>query len=95
MAANLIHRLGRAASRAARNVVIGVLRAYRILVSPWLGDNCRFDPSCSVYAMEAIERFGVVRGIALAVKRILRCHPWGPSGYDPVPDLKTRDDTHA
>ena len=59
---------------------------YRMLLSPLLGPNCRFEPSCSVYAEEAIRRFGVRRGGILALRRILRCHPWGGSGWDPVPD---------
>ena len=63
-----------------------LIKAYRYLLSPLLGVNCRFAPSCSAYAIEAIERYGALRGGALTVKRILRCHPWGGSGYDPVPD---------
>ena len=62
---------------------------YRYLISPWLGGNCRFDPSCSSYAIEALRTHGILKGTALAVKRIARCHPWGDSGYDPVP---TRSD---
>jgi putative membrane protein insertion efficiency factor len=59
---------------------------YRMVLSPVLGPNCRFEPSCSAYAMEAIGRFGAWRGALLALRRISRCHPWGGSGYDPVPD---------
>ncbi len=60
---------------------------YRMLASPLLGPNCRFEPSCAVYAAEAIRRFGAARGAVLAMKRIARCHPWGGSGWDPVPDV--------
>jgi putative membrane protein insertion efficiency factor len=72
-------------ARLARLGLIGAVRMYRIAFSPLLGPACRFDPSCSVYAIEAIERHGVVRGGWLAVKRIGRCHPLGGFGYDPVP----------
>lgn len=68
-----------------------VLRAYQLLVSPLLPPSCRFLPSCSEYAAEAIERHGAVRGIGLAVRRLARCHPWGGSGYDPVPDPRAFD----
>jgi len=61
------------------------IRAYRFLLSPMLGSNCRFQPSCSAYALEAIEQHGAARGGWLSVKRICRCHPWGAHGYDPVP----------
>jgi uncharacterized protein len=63
----------------------GLIRLYQLFVSPLLGPNCRFAPSCSEYAAEAIARHGPWRGTALAVRRLLRCHPWGGSGYDPVP----------
>jgi hypothetical protein len=63
----------------------GVIRGYQLLLSPVLGNNCRFEPSCSHYAVEAIDRHGPWRGSALAARRILRCHPWHSGGYDPVP----------
>jgi putative membrane protein insertion efficiency factor len=62
-----------------------LLRSYRFFISPWLGRQCRFHPSCSVYAMEAIESHGAVRGSWLAIKRIVRCNPWSAGGFDPVP----------
>jgi putative membrane protein insertion efficiency factor len=61
------------------------VRAYRLLLSPWVGNGCRFQPTCSAYALEALERHGGIRGGWLTVRRIARCHPWGGSGYDPVP----------
>lgn len=65
-----------------------LITLYRNLISPFLGANCRFYPSCSLYAQIAIERFGVVRGLWLSLKRLLRCHPWNDKRdwYDPVPD---------
>jgi putative membrane protein insertion efficiency factor len=63
----------------------GLIRAYQLLISPLLLPSCRYLPSCSNYAAEAIARHGALRGGWLAVKRLLRCHPWGGSGYDPVP----------
>lgn len=64
---------------------VWLVRAYAWLVSPWLGRNCRFAPTCSAYAVQALERHGVVRGTWLALRRILRCHPFHPGGHDPVP----------
>lgn len=68
-----------------RTLLLGLLRVYRYGISPMLGRNCRFHPSCSEYAQEAVERHGAVRGGWLAVKRVGRCHPFHPGGYDPVP----------
>lgn len=68
------------------------VRAYRLILSPWLGHSCRFQPTCSAYAMEALERHGGLRGGALAAWRILRCNPWGGSGYDPVPGADPEHD---
>lgn len=66
-------------------VLLGVLGAYRLLVSPLLGQRCRFEPSCSRYAAEAIATHGAARGGWLALRRLARCHPWGGAGIDPVP----------
>lgn len=75
----------RSVSRLLAFPLILLLRLYRVAISPWLGPNCRFDPSCSAYAIEALSVHGIVKGTGLAAKRIARCHPWGSSGYDPVP----------
>ena len=61
------------------------IKLYQILLSPLLGQSCRYHPTCSQYAVEAIEKYGPVKGIWLGIKRIARCHPWGGSGHDPVP----------
>jgi putative membrane protein insertion efficiency factor len=62
-----------------------VIRAYRYLLSPWWGNQCRFDPTCSEYAMQAIEEHGALRGSWLALRRLTKCHPWHRGGFDPVP----------
>lgn len=66
-------------------VVLAVITLYRLVLSPLLGNNCRFAPSCSEYTRDAIVKFGVVKGGCMGLKRILRCHPWNPGGYDPLP----------
>jgi putative membrane protein insertion efficiency factor len=68
-----------------RNCAIVVLRGYRAVISPLYGDVCRYYPSCSRYTLEAIQEYGVIRGVALGVWRILRCHPWAAGGVDDVP----------
>lgn len=70
--------------RIARNIALLSLRGYKLVISPWLPASCRYVPTCSEYAMEAVERYGVVRGSVMALGRILRCHPFARSGYDPV-----------
>jgi putative membrane protein insertion efficiency factor len=67
-------------------VLLGLLYAYRILLSPFLGRHCRFHPSCSSYAVLAVRRFGAARGAWLTLRRLLRCHPWHPGGVDQVPE---------
>ena len=64
------------------------IRLYRWLISPMLGTNCRYYPSCSAYALEAIEKHGAARGSWLSVRRVCRCHPWGGDGHDPVPSVR-------
>jgi putative membrane protein insertion efficiency factor len=72
-------------SRFGKNIALWLLQLYQITLSPLLGPLCRFEPSCSRYAVEAIEAFGLVRGSWLAARRVARCHPLAKSGYDPVP----------
>ena len=74
---------------SARVLATLPIRVYRALLSPLLGQRCRFAPSCSAYAVEAIERHGVARGLWLALRRVARCHPWHQGGYDPVPPAST------
>jgi putative membrane protein insertion efficiency factor len=72
-------------------VLIGAIKLYRLVLSPWVGGQCRFMPTCSVYAEEALRRHGVARGLWLAARRLGRCHPWGGgAGFDPVPDARRR-----
>jgi putative membrane protein insertion efficiency factor len=74
-----------AVSKALARPLILIVRVYRLAISPWLGANCRYDPSCSTYTIEALQLHGVLKGSGLAARRIGRCHPWGGSGHDPVP----------
>ena len=68
-----------------RYVLIAAVKVYQMLLSPLLGANCRFHPTCSAYSVEALQVHGAWRGLVLSIKRISKCHPWGASGYDPVP----------
>lgn len=78
-----------------RVALSAAVRGYQLLVSPLLPPACRFLPTCSEYAAEAIERHGAWRGIILASRRLARCHPWGGSGYDPVPETRGLDCRHT
>jgi putative membrane protein insertion efficiency factor len=71
-----------------RALLIGLINVYRWFLSPLLGQNCRFYPTCSCYAQEAIRHHGVLHGAWLAARRLGRCHPWHPGGYDPVPGAR-------
>ena len=69
-------------------LLLKLIRFYQLFLSPVLGSSCRFEPTCSSYAHEAIVKHGAVKGLWLGIKRIGKCHPWGKDGYDPVPDKK-------
>jgi uncharacterized protein len=71
-------------------LLMGLVKAYRFFLSPWLGSNCRFTPTCSLYALQALERHGPAAGTYLAGRRLLRCHPGCAGGPDPVPEQKPR-----
>jgi putative membrane protein insertion efficiency factor len=71
--------------QVVRRPFLWLIRAYQLVVSPWMAPRCRYTPSCSAYAYQAIDRHGVVRGLVLALRRLLRCHPWAAGGPDPVP----------
>jgi putative membrane protein insertion efficiency factor len=71
-------------------LLIWLIKGYRFFISPLLPPACRFQPTCSMYAIQAIERFGVFRGSWMAIMRILRCHPFHPGGYDPVPSVEKK-----
>ena len=69
-----------------RTTLIALIKLYRLAVSPWIPAQCRFIPTCSAYGLEAVEKHGALRGSWLIVRRLSRCHPWGGSGHDPVPE---------
>lgn len=69
-----------------RAILVAAIRGYRYLLSPWWGHGCRFEPTCSAYAIEALERHGAIKGSLFAARRLTCCHPWHHGGYDPVPE---------
>ncbi len=72
----------------ARDLVVLPIRGYQKLIAPMLGAHCKYHPSCSAYAVQSIQRFGILRGLVLAGWRLLRCNPWSPGGYDPVEEQR-------
>jgi putative membrane protein insertion efficiency factor len=78
-----MNRLVREVVHAPRTLLIAAVRCYQYGISPWLGPRCRYQPTCSQYFIEAVAKYGAVRGAWRGVRRICRCHPWGGSGYDP------------
>lgn len=74
-----------------KKIILLLIRFYQKYISIFLGKNCRFIPTCSAYTYEAVEKFGVIKGVYLGIKRILKCHPWHPGGFDPVPEKKKKN----
>lgn len=85
----------KAVTKTLRWLALFTLRAYQAFLGPFLGGACKFQPSCSVYAYEAIERFGAARGSWLALRRLLRCRPFSPGGFDPVPEKIEQHDNRS
>ncbi|AOH56808.1 membrane protein insertion efficiency factor YidD [Peribacillus muralis] len=77
-----------------KKILMGIIRFYQIAISPLKPPTCRFYPTCSHYGLEAINRFGPIKGSWLAIVRILKCHPFHPGGIDPVPEKKKKDEGH-
>lgn len=73
-----------------QRLLIGVVKGYRLFLSPWLGSSCRFEPTCSAYSLQALEQHGAAAGSYLTVRRLVRCHPWCDGGHDPVPQQLPR-----
>ncbi len=83
-----LHTLGRVAvglSRWPQKFLVSLVKGYRLLLSPWLGSSCRFEPTCSAYSLQALQQHGAAKGSYLTLYRLVRCHPWCNGGYDPVP----------
>jgi uncharacterized protein len=79
-----------ATSNVLQQLLIGIVKGYRLFLSPWLGSACRFEPTCSVYSIQALEAHGAAKGSYLTLKRLGRCHPWCEGGADPVPEKSTQ-----
>jgi uncharacterized protein len=79
----VIRRLGRVVERLATILLVGTIRLYQWTISPLLGPACRFEPTCSRYMIEAVRKYGFIKGFGKGMARFFRCHPWHPGGYDP------------
>ncbi|MDA8695862.1 membrane protein insertion efficiency factor YidD [Flavobacteriales bacterium] len=79
--------------RALSAVLIVLVRGYQVLISPWLGSNCRHQPTCSAYMIQALQIWGPLKGTWLGIRRISKCHPWGSTGHDPVPPVVSQDES--
>lgn len=77
-----------------KTLFLKLVRGYQLLISPILGNNCRYMPSCSAYTLEAIDKWGPWRGLWMGIRRVSRCHPFHEGGYDPVPDPPEHDHKH-
>ena len=94
---SLLLRASSVAGNLPKLLVMGLIKVYRYCISPLMARHCRFYPTCSSYGLEALETYGFLKGSLLTVKRLLRCHPWHPGGFDPVPAPKcrhTRSESH-
>nr|WP_285762887.1 membrane protein insertion efficiency factor YidD [Microbulbifer sp. NKW57] len=78
----------------AQRAGLALIKVYRYLLSPWVGNQCRFYPTCSHYAEDAIKEYGFLKGGYLAALRLIKCHPWHPGGHDPVPEKKPQRPQH-
>ena len=92
---NALRRISDFFSKLSKRLLLLLVRMYQLMISPLMTNHCRFEPTCSRYALIAIDRFGVFKGTYLAARRILRCRPGVPGGWDPVPEKKSMDDDVA
>lgn len=86
-----LRRVARAIMRLPQKILVTLVKGYRLLLSPWLGSSCRFEPTCSAYSLQALQQHGATKGSYLTLYRLVRCHPWCNGGYDPVPPSARRD----
>jgi len=85
-----LRRLAVKVSRLPQKTLVVLVKGYRLLLSPWLGSSCRFEPTCSAYSLQALQQHGAVKGSYLTLYRLARCHPWCHGGFDPVPSSALR-----
>lgn len=89
-AVSALRRMAVALSRLPQKTLVTLVKGYRLLLSPWLGSSCRFEPTCSAYSLQALQQHGAAKGSYLTLHRLARCHPWCRGGYDPVPSSAAR-----